>query len=226
MARLCRRSGIETIVCHLGELTEGADGLSYRGRKIDVIYRFFLLEYVNSAAGVELLQPLLRAAESGTVTLLSPVDADIYGYKEGLALLPWTRRLRTSIEDPAGETVDALRFAVAQQSELMLKPISLHGGKGIVAGWTVDADRWRQCLETSLDGPYILQQRVRPVPAPVLVKQTVGQMYCNWGVFLTVAPGADSSSYSGCLIRASSDPDVDVIAFDKGALIGCCMTGP
>jgi hypothetical protein len=246
MARLCRRSGVETIVCHLGELTEGADGLSYRGRKIDVVYRFFLLEYVTSAAAVELLQPLLRAVQSGAVTLLSPMDADIYGYKEGLALLsemvhgddlddseresvaclvPWTRRLRRSIDDPSGETVDTLRFATAWQSELMLKPISLHGGEGIVAGWTVDAGRWRQCLEDSLDGPYILQQRVHPVAEPVLVKQTIGQMYCNWGVFLTPATGADSSAYSGCLIRASPDPDVDVIAFGTGALLGSCMTG-
>jgi len=108
----------------------------------------------------------------------------------------------------------------------MLKPISLHGGEGIVAGWTVDADHWRRCLEDSLDGPYILQQRVHPVAEPVLVKQAIGQMYCNWGVFLTPAPTADASAYSGCLIRASADPDVDVIAFGTGALLGSCMTGP
>jgi hypothetical protein len=247
MARLCRRSGVETVVCHLGELTEGAHGLSYHGRKVDVVYRFFMLEYVNSAAGVELLQPLLRAADSGAVTLLSSTDADIYGYKEGLALLsemvhtedldgreretvaalvPWTRRLRTAIEDPAGETVHAVSFAVARQSELMLKPVSLHGGKGIVAGWTVDADQWRECLENALDGPYILQQRVHPVPDLVLAEQTIGQLYCNWGVFLTPPPTADSSPYSGCLIRASPDSEVDVIAFDTGALLGSCMTGP
>jgi hypothetical protein len=247
MARLCRRSGVETIVCHLGELTEGADGLSYRGRKVDVVYRFFLLEYVNSAGSVELLQPLLRAAERGAVTFLSPMDADIYGYKEGLALLsemvhsddlddrerdtvaalvPWTRRLRTVVDDPAGETVDAVGFAVGRQSELMLKPISLHGGKGIVAGWTVEPDHWRRCLENALDGPYILQERVRPIPELVLANQAIGRMYCNWGVFLTPGPTADSSSYSGCLIRASADPEVDVIAFDTGALLGSCMTGP
>jgi hypothetical protein len=247
MARLCRRSGVEAFTCHLGELTEDAGGLSYRGRKVDVFYRFFLLEYVTSAADVELLQPLLRAVDRGTVTLLAPMDSDIYGYKDGLALLsemvhgedlddrerdsvaalvPWTRRLRSSIDDPAGATVDTLRFAIGQQSELMLKPISLHGGEGIVAGWTVDADHWRRCLEDSLDGPYILQQRVHPVAEPVLVKQAIGQMYCNWGVFLTPAPTADASAYSGCLIRASADPDVDVIAFGTGALLGSCMTGP
>ena len=131
MARLCRRSGVEAFSCHLGELREDADGLSYRGRHIDIVYRFFLLEYVTSAGAVELLEPLLRAVEAGTVTLLSPVDADLYGYKEGLALLsemastadlddseresvasliPWTRRLRASIDDPAGAAVDAVRL--------------------------------------------------------------------------------------------------------------------
>lgn len=246
-AGLCRRSGHEVFVCHLGELDETAGGLSYRGRNIDIVYRFFMLEYVNSAAGVELLQPLLRAAESGAVTLLSPVDADIYGYKAGLALLsemvhtpdlddgeresvtslvPWTRRLHTVIDDPAGEPVDALRLAIAQQKELMLKPVSLHGGMGIVAGWTVDADEWRRCIETSLDGPYILQQRVHPAPDLMLVDQTIGRMYCNWGVFLTAATMTGSASYSGCFLRASNDPEVDVVSFSKGALLGSCMVGP
>jgi hypothetical protein len=247
MARLCRRSGIETVVCHLGELREEPAGLTYRGRHIDIVYRFFLLEYVTSTAGVELLQPLLRAERSGAVTLLSPMDADMYGFKEGLALLsemvhaedlddterdsvasliPWTRRLRSTIDDPAGEAVDTLRYALAQQSELILKPVSLHGGTGIVAGWAVDTDRWRQCIEDSLDGPYILQQRVHPVPDPVLIKQAIGRMYCNWGVFLTPSPTTGAACYSGCFIRASADPEVDVISYDAGALLGACMTMP
>jgi hypothetical protein len=171
----------------------------------------------------------------------------LYGYKEGLALLsemagtadlddgerasvaalvPWTRRLRPSIDDPAGESVDALRFAIARQSELMLKPISLHGGSGIVAGWTVDAEEWRRCLEDALDGPYILQQRVRPVPELVLADRTIGQLYCNWGVFLTPAPTTGAACYGGCFVRASPDPEVDVIGYDYGALIGSCLVGP
>ena len=247
MARLCRRSGLEVLTCHLGELREGAGGLSCRGRHVDIVYRFFMLEYVTSAAGVELLQPLLRAEQSGAVTLLSPVDADIYGYKEGLALLsemvhsgdldgreresvasllPWTRRLRTRIDDPAGESVDAVQFAVARQSELILKPVSLHGGSGIVAGWTVEAEEWRRCVENSVDGPYILQQRVRPAPDPVLVQQAIGDAYCNWGVFLTRPATTGPASYSGCFIRASLDPDVDVISVGNGALVGGCLVGP
>jgi hypothetical protein len=247
MARLCRRAGVDAFTCHLGELHADATGLSYHGRHIDVIYRFFLLEYVTSAAGLELLQPLLHAVDSETVTLLSPTDADVYGYKEGLALLsemlhtgdldsgeqdsvaslvPWTRRLRTTLDDPAGEPVDAVRYAVAQQSELMLKPVSLHGGKGIIAGWTVSAEEWRQCIEKSLDGPYILQQRVRPAPDPVLVKQTIEPLFCNWGVFLARPAITGPASYSGCFIRASDDPEVDVISMSSGAVIGSCLISP
>jgi len=247
MARLCRRAGVDAFTCHLGELQADAHGLSYRGRHVDIVYRFYLLEYVTSAAGIALLDPLLHAAETGTVTLLSSADADLYGYKEGLALLsemvhsadldsrerdsvtslvPWTRRLRASIDDPAGEPVDAVRYALAEQDELILKPVSLHGGSGIVAGWTVSAEEWRQQLEHALDGPYIVQQRVRPVPDPVLVKQAIEPLYCNWGVFLA-RPGAATgpASYSGCLIRASLDPDVDVISMANGAVIGSCLVG-
>ena len=56
-------------------------------------------------------------------------------------------------------------------------------------------------------------------------KQAIGQLYCNWGMFLTPPPSTDASPYSGCIIRASPDPDVDVIAYDTGALIGSCLTG-
>jgi hypothetical protein len=247
MAQLCRRSGVEAICCPLDELHEDTGGLSYRGRHIDIVYRFFMLEYVTSAAEVELLQPLLRAVEAGAVTLLSPVEADLYGYKEGLALLsemagtadlddrerasvnalvPWTRRLRSSIDDPAGESVDAVRFAIARQSELMLKPISLHGGSGIVAGWTVDAEQWRRSVLDALDGPYILQQRVRPVPDLALVNQSVGRLHCNWGVFLTPSPTTGAACYGGCFVRASADSEVDIISYDNGALIGGCLVGP
>ncbi|HEU5269884.1 MAG TPA: hypothetical protein VFU36_08160 [Jatrophihabitans sp.] len=248
MAGLCRRAGVDAFTCHLGELRAEATGLSYRGRHVDVVYRFYLLEYVSSAADIELLEPLLHAADRGMVTLLSPADADLYGYKEGLALLselvhtedlddrerdsvtslvPWTRRLRTSIDDAAGEPVDAVRFATAKQSELILKPVSLHGGSGIVAGWTVSAEEWRRNVADALDGPYILQQRVRPVPDPVLAKQTIEPLYCNWGIFLArPAAATGPAAYSGCLIRASHDPDVDVISMANGAVIGSCLIAP
>ncbi|HEU5268770.1 MAG TPA: hypothetical protein VFU36_02515 [Jatrophihabitans sp.] len=246
MAQLCRRSGIDAFACHLGELAEGPYGLSYRGRKVDIVYRFFMLEYVTSAAAVELLEPLRRAAESGTVTLLSPVEADLYGYKEGLALLselahtadfdsrerdsvaalvPWTRRLHATVEGPAGEAVDAISFATAQQSELMLKPVSLHGGSGIVAGWTVGAEEWLRNVTDALDGPYVLQQRVRPVADPVLTQQTIGGLYCTWGVFITPSPTGEAV-YGGCFVRGSHDPEVDIISYDNGALIGCCLVTP
>ena len=104
--------------------------------------------------------------------------------------------------------------------------MSLHGGRGIVAGWTVDAEEWRRCVENSLDGPYILQQRIRPAPDLVLVKQAIGQLYCNWGVFLTPSPTSGAACYAGCFVRASPDPEVDIISYDNGALIGGCLVGP
>jgi len=234
MARLCHRAGVEAFACHLGELDGGARGLTYHGRHVDLVYRFFLLEYVHSSADLELLEPLLRAEESGSVTVLASTAVDLYGYKASLALLsemvhtpdldsaeresvmslvPWTRRLHTMIDDPAGEPVEAVRFALAQQSELILKPVSLHSGTGIVTGWTVSAEEWRQRVEDSLNGPYILQHRVRPAPDPALGKQAIENVYSNWGIFLTPPPTPGAGSYSGCYIRASNDPDIGVINY-------------
>lgn len=247
MARLCHRAGVEAFACHLGELQGGARGLTYHGRTVDIVYRFFLLEYVHSAADLELLEPLLRAEENGMVTVLASTAVDLYGYKASLALLsemvhspdldggeresvtslvPWTRGLRSLIDDPAGEPIEAIRFALAWQSELILKPVSLHSGTGIVTGWTVSAEEWRQRVEHSLNGPYILQQRIRPAPDPVLGKQTIDSVYSNWGVYLTPPPTPGSGSYSGCYIRASNDPEIGVINYLNCTVAGSGLVGP
>ncbi len=247
MARLCQRAGVEAFACHLGELEGGERGLAYHGRSVNIVYRFFLLEYVHSSADLELLEPLLRAEENGSVTVLASTAVDLYGYKASLALLsemahtpdlddaerasvaclvPWTRRLHTLIDDPAGEPVEAVRFALARQSELILKPVSLHSGTGIVTGWTVSAEEWRRHVEDSLDGPYILQHRVRPAPDPVLGDRTIENIYSNWGIFLTQPPSPDAGTYSGCYIRASNDPEIGVINYLNCNVAGSGLIGP
>ncbi|MEO6501516.1 MAG: hypothetical protein ABIQ09_06345 [Jatrophihabitantaceae bacterium] len=51
------------------------------------MYRLFLMEDLLDEAGPALIEPVLRAAERGEVTIFSPMDADLYGSKGALALL-------------------------------------------------------------------------------------------------------------------------------------------
>ena len=79
-------------------------------------------------------------------------------------LLPWTRMARSGPVTVDGERVDVLEYATAQRENLILKPTAMHGGLGVTAGWLTDAQAWDERLRASLDGPWVLQRRVRPVP--------------------------------------------------------------
>ena len=81
------RFGIEAHPCHVGQLRY-AEGRVWLGDvAIDVVYRLFMMEDLLDEAGPALIEPVLRAAERGEVTVFSPMDADLYGSKGALALL-------------------------------------------------------------------------------------------------------------------------------------------
>ncbi|WP_307961856.1 hypothetical protein [Salinispora arenicola] len=76
---------------------------------------------------------------------------------------PDVRPLATA---PDGSRTDLLSYARAHQRELVLKPTLLHGGHGVIPGWTVDQTEWDKQVSSAMNGPYVLQQRVRPIVEP------------------------------------------------------------
>jgi hypothetical protein len=235
--------GLDAIACSLGEITEQSGRLHARGKAIDVIYRYFLIEDVigHDASTIE---PLVRAVERQQVGLVTGMDAELYGNKAMLALLtddanrdlltaderaftdrllPWSRPLRAGRATVGGQEVDLLAYAAAEQENLILKPTLMHGGIGMVPGWTVDREQWREALATAAGGPYVLQRRVRPVTEPFPEPGppgTTAPQSLNWGVFLI------QHAYAGTIVRGSADPDVGVVSMASGARVGCCFHQP
>ncbi|MFE3938078.1 hypothetical protein ACFXPJ_31065, partial [Streptomyces goshikiensis] len=124
-----------------------------------------------------------------------------------------------------GSPVDTLSHALAHQHELILKPTLLHGGKGIVAGWTADAAQWEREVASAMDGPFVLQRRVRPASEPFPDSAGGSQeLFLNWGVYLG-ARGADDDGYAGGFVRGSTDPAVGVVSMAGGATVGCVFHG-
>lgn len=244
-AALLERLGFDAVPCHAGMIRSRGDRLEVDGRTIDIVFRFFLIEELATAADVELAEPLLRAAERGTVGMFSRLDAELYGNKGALALLsddrhqhaftpaeracvdrflPWTRPVRKVVTDGDTER-DLVPYAVREQGDLILKPTLLHGGSGIVAGWTVDAAEWRARLEEALDGPYVLQRRVRPAVErfPGEPGEAAQELYLNWGVFYADPAVTGGDGYAGCIVRGSTDPQVGIVSMAGGARIGGCL---
>ncbi|MFE4514938.1 hypothetical protein ACFRMQ_12200, partial [Kitasatospora sp. NPDC056783] len=233
--------GVEGIACDLGEFTYPDGRPTVAGRAVDVVFRYFLPEDLTDPASAAQLEPLLTAVEQGKAGLFSRLDAELYGNKGTLAmlsdeqhrdlfdadelacvdrLLPWTRYVRPHATDPGGTRVDLVAHALAHRDELILKPTLLHGGHGITAGWETDPAEWESRVTSAMNGPYVLQHRVRPAAEPFPDGHGgVRDLYLNWGLYLGARTAADDG-YAGGFVRASADPAVGVVSMGSGALVG------
>ncbi|MDQ1744301.1 MAG: hypothetical protein QOE23_2640 [Pseudonocardiales bacterium] len=230
--------GMDVYPCHLGQLRYADGGVWLGQRRVDVVYRLFLMEDLLTDAGPALIQPVLRAAERGEVAIFSPMDSDLYGSKGALALLsdeenrrlwppaalaaldrilPWTRMVRPGPVTVAGTTVDLAGYALAEQQELILKPTMMHGGQGIAAGWLTEPAEWRARLEAAMDQPYVLQRRIHAVPEKFPTDTGTEEWTLSWGAFMV------SRGYGGMWLRGSRDPDATVNMM-SGATATCCFT--
>lgn len=230
--------GQEFIPCHLGQLTMRDGKVWLDGAPVDMIYRIFMLEDMLHPDGPRLIEPVLAAVERGEVEIFTPLDAELYASKGALALLsdeanrhlydagelaildrvlPWTRMARPGTVTVDGERVDLAEYAIEQQRELILKPTLLHGGMGVVPGWQVDPEEWGRQLTAALDGPYVLQRRIRPVPEPFPAESGPQPWVLAWGIY------HGALGYGGAYVRGSTDLSGGVVNQSNGATSTCCF---
>jgi hypothetical protein len=239
-----RELGLDAHPCHIGQL-EVRDGRVWlHDKPVDIISRMFLIEdLLESPEAPALMDPVLDAAARGAVKIFTPMDSEAFASKGALAMLsdernrplfsqeeldsldrilPWTRMVRpgpVALED--GRRVDLFEYALAHQRDLALKPTLLHGGQGVLLGWLDDTtpELWRQRLTEALDGPYVIQRRIHPVPElfPGEDGEPVPWLVA-WGVFTVV------NGYGGVFARATTvDSNIAVINLGTGAYAGSCL---
>jgi len=232
--------GLDVIACHLGQLSVrgGRVWLAGHDRPVDVLYRVFMIEDLLSPHAADLIDPVLRAAERGEITIFAPMDADLYGSKGALALLsdeanrhlytaeelasldailPWTRMVRPGPVTVDGHQADLREYAMARREDLILKPTLLHAGTGVVPGWVVEADEWTRQVDAAMDGPFVLQHRIRPVQELFPAEGGPEPWVLTWGVFL------GTGGQIGIWVRGSTDPDGGVVNMATGATATCCF---
>ena len=241
LASLLRPMGFDALPCHVGELRQSGGALVLGERRLDIVFRFFLIEEIETEADLELVRPILDCSARGSVSVFSRLDAELYGNKGSLALLseelpqtgdpardflPWTRFVRRSSSDLDGKHIDLLKWATERREELLLKPTLLHGGRGISCGWTASPEAWAQQLREVEGGAYVLQQRVRPRPELFPSADPSDDplsIFLNWGVFLFSNSALAIDGFGGCIVRGVADPHVGVISMGTGAQVGCCL---
>jgi len=239
-----RDLGIDAYPCHIKQL-ELRDGRVWLGDKpVDIIQRLFMLEdLLDNPEAAAMMDPVLDAVARGEVRIFTPMDAELFASKGALAMLsdeqsrakctpeelasldrilPWTRMIRpgpATLED--GWVEDLVDYAISHQHDLALKPTSLHGGEGVLLGWRPEVDRetWEERVRAAVDGPYVVQRRIRPVPE--LFPSDEGDptpWLVTWGVFSMV------EGYTGVYARAMPvESDVEVVTFRAGAYSTGCL---
>lgn len=246
MASLLGDLGFEAAGCHAGQITSRDGHLYLDGRHVDVVYRFIQLGDLLEPDALAVLEPILTAAERGTVRLVTSFEAGLFASKGCLALLcdddhrgsfsfaerelidrvlPWTRTLRAGETTVGGRAVDLVEHVLAHRSELVLKPALLSGGTGVVQGWQTDQRTWAETVRTGVRERFVVQERVRP-SAERFPAETGGadsgwaEFVLNWGVFIT------GRAYGGMLVRALPGSDPGVINTRAGAAVTCVFEAP
>jgi hypothetical protein len=231
--------GLEAVPCHLGQLRATGGRVWLAGRPVDVIYRVFLIKDLLRPEAGELADPVLRAAERGEVALFAPMDAELYGSKGALALLsdeanrhlfsdaelasldrvlPWTRMVRPGPVTVGGAGhADMAEYALAEREHLVLKPTALASGAGVIQGWLTSPEDWRSEVGAAMDGPFVLQRRIRPLAEPFPAQNGPQPWVLWWGAFVG-GPG-----YGGAIVRGSTDPDAGIRSMPHGATGTCCF---
>jgi hypothetical protein len=238
-----RGYGVDAHGCHLGQLEYRNGKVWLHGRKVDVIVRRWVFQFLLEPEAPGLLEPLLAAVGRGDVQLFIPMDMSLYGSKTALAMvsgpdgqadlsaaeraavdrvLPWTREVvpgPVTLED--GQRTDLYEYALSHQDDLVLKPSLRYSGLGVVPGWDprTSPQRWRQQLDEAMNSPYVLQRRIRPeselFPGP---DGTLDPWLVTWGLFTMV------NGFGGVFARAASvESGATVLNTSSGAWLGSCM---
>ncbi len=230
--------GVDIVPCHLGQLSIKDDLVWLDGRKVDLLYRIFMVEDLLDPRAPELIDPVLRAADRGAVRIFTPMDSELYGSKGALAmlsdeenrglfsaaelasldrLLPWTRMVRAGDVTVHGERVDLREYALARREELILKPTLLHGGSGVLPGWLTEPAEWASRVDAAMGRPFVLQERIRPEPELFLTEDGPRPHVLNWGVFLC------TRGYGGAIARGTTDLAGGLVNVASGATATCCF---
>jgi hypothetical protein len=169
------RVGLRSLLCNPENLVWNGRDLSAFGQRIDIVYRFFPVEWLTQ---VDNLDALLAAARSGGLPMVNGFSSLIGQSKKTMAL--WHERL--SLFDPAerdlilGHVPRSEEFQVAElgryrreRERLVVKRQFGRIGEEVLMGVHCDDREWADWLEWPASEPqeWIVQERFENLPIDV-----------------------------------------------------------
>jgi hypothetical protein len=172
---LNRMKGVNAALTCPEEVEKRGDDVTYRGRKVTVIFLDINSDVLLRIGAGHNIEPLITGIKKGIVVNprgMEPVGAKglfeaVTGELKSLLShstvehTPWTRLLypRTT-EGPDGTLIpDLVEWVRGHWEEILLKPVSGYSGRGIFVG--PQSGSWDADIEKALEGePYIVQSFV------------------------------------------------------------------
>jgi uncharacterized circularly permuted ATP-grasp superfamily protein len=221
--------GIRTVICDPTEL-EYRRGKLYAGSAhVTLVYRRVLT--TELLARGEEARALRAAYLDGAACVVNAFRAKLLHKKMSLALLsddryaslysnqqraaiarhvPWTRKVQEGATTRGGKRIADLPAYVAEHPDsLVLKPNDEYGGKGVVLGWTVSPEAWREALAVALTQSFIVQEAI-PIPRERFPVALDGMEFLD--LSMDMDPYVFDGRPSGCLTRLSSSALLNVTA--------------
>jgi hypothetical protein len=235
LARLYAASGFETIVCDEGDLSLNHGHIFANGTHVDVIHRQFLLEDMTESA--DFARPVLEAAQTGNVVLVSGFREEYLGVKGMLCVL------RAAADEGALSAEDAVLVkSVVPETHLMhrlpsrifpsagegegtrdewvIKPSLGSIGTAVTLGPSVTRHSFQEALSAALasDKAWVCQRFVpsEPVMLPLLEENTLAMRECQIHPGILVIDGAAC----GAWVRALKGRQPRAIGSRGGQLYG------
>ena len=225
-----KQNGLQCVIVDPREM-EYRNGKLFAGDlHVTLIYKRVLIDELVKECGLE--HDVVRAVRERAVCMVNPFRCKLLHKKASLAVIgdernahlfsdeekravgmhvPWTRVVAERKTEFGGEQIDLLPWMADNRERLVLKPNDDYGGRGIVLGWSVSAERWSEAIRNAVDEPYIVQQRVEipeePFPAWIDGRLDIHDRS------LDTAPYVSHGRFiEGCLTRISTDELLNVTA--------------
>src|SRR5271154_5534324 len=161
--------GVPVVLAQPQELDFDGKCLSFKGKKIDLVYRRVLINDI--VARPKECEALVKAYEANAVCVANNFRCKIPHVKAFFALLtdernatlfsqkekdlirrhiPWTRVVSDASTSHYGEPIDLLAFIRKNRDNLVLKPSDEYGGTGVTLGWETNEKAWDATIEKAV----------------------------------------------------------------------------
>lgn len=220
LAELLRKNGLKAEVVSPEQL-DYRNGVLHKGDfAIDLVYRGvrahdFLMKY-------DLTHPLVRAYRERKVCLVNSFRTELTRKMALLALLtdesvtekfpvaerkaiqesiPWTRVVAQTKTTRDGQTIDLIDYIQRNRATLVLRPNAESSEVHSTEGWRSDDSGWERALRQAMRQPFVVQDRVTPLPVSFPVDADGELEYRNLNVDVT--PHSFLGKMQGCSSRLS-----------------------